>query len=166
MYPAVPCLGLVQTDQSKHFGSSAPVVEIGCVEPRTDPGRRPAWIRGGLVFDSDPAAFAARDIALAGDRISRVAGASESQAGDDQEAWTDPSILDARDLYLLPGLIDCHVHLVMRGDDADPSANARRSEEEVSPKHSRRRPGRFMAGRPPSGTSEGGTTSRCRLEIR
>ena len=40
--------------------------------------------------------------------------------------------IDVSGLYLLPGLIDCHVHLVMRGDDADPSANASRSDTEIA----------------------------------
>ena len=32
----------------------------------------------------------------------------------------------------MPGLIDCHVHLTIRGEDADPSTSASRSDEEVA----------------------------------
>ncbi len=35
-------------------------------------------------------------------------------------------------LYLLPGLIDCHVHLCCRSEDADPSANASRSDAQIA----------------------------------
>jgi imidazolonepropionase-like amidohydrolase len=82
-------------------------------------------LTGGLVLDERAGGFAPATLLVEGDRIARVA------PPDDPEAPGDLPV-DVSGRYLLPGLIDCHVHLVMRGEDADPSAVARRSHEEVA----------------------------------
>ena len=64
------------------------------------------------------------DVALRGDRIVEVATRAKPTP--------DDTVIDVSGLFLLPGLIDCHVHLVMRGEDADPSANANRSDQEIA----------------------------------
>jgi imidazolonepropionase-like amidohydrolase len=85
-------------------------------------------ILGGRVLDGRSASFTRADIALEGNRIGRI-GQAEDPAVRTEGA--PDSFLNASGLYLLPGLIDCHVHLVMRGEDADPAANASRSDDEI-----------------------------------
>ena len=92
-------------------------------------------VTGGRVWDSSRESFAAADIEIQGDRIVRIvpfdpASAGPSPAGP-QTSSKDHSTIDATGLYLLAGLVDCHVHLAMRGEDADPAANALRSDEEI-----------------------------------
>ncbi len=78
---------------------------------------------GGQVIDVRTGEVSRLDVLVAGERIAQLAAPGE--AGPDQ---TD---VDVSGLFLLPGMIDCHVHLVMRGEDADPAANASRSDEEI-----------------------------------
>ena len=81
------------------------------------------WIAGGLVHD--PRAGTARrlDLAVRGDRIEEVAAPS-----------THPGFetMDVSGLHLLPGLIDCHVHLVMRGEDPHPGSGAARTDLQMA----------------------------------
>jgi imidazolonepropionase-like amidohydrolase len=79
-------------------------------------------LSGGHVLDVRTGAVVRVDVLLSGDRIVELAPTG---------AGHDPDELDVSDLYLLPGLIDCHVHLVMRGEDPDPAANVFRSEDEI-----------------------------------
>ena len=81
-------------------------------------------ITGGHVLDPAGDRFAEADVALAGDLIADVL-APGSLAG-------TASSFDASGLFVLPGLIDCHVHLAMRGEDADPSAGASRTDEDIA----------------------------------
>jgi imidazolonepropionase-like amidohydrolase len=82
-------------------------------------------LTGGLVYDAQRGESAPATLVVEGDRIAEVVPAeAPPRPGDDR--------LDVSGQYLLPGLIDCHVHLVMRGEDADPSVNARRSDEEIA----------------------------------
>ncbi|HYT79463.1 MAG TPA: amidohydrolase family protein, partial [Actinomycetota bacterium] len=78
---------------------------------------------GGQVIDIRTGAVRRLDVMVAGERIAQLAAPGE--AGPDQ------SDADVSGLFLLPGMIDCHVHLVMRGEDPDPAANASRSDEEI-----------------------------------
>jgi imidazolonepropionase-like amidohydrolase len=63
-------------------------------------------------------------VAVRGGRITEVSARGEPSA--------DDTVIDASRLFLVPGLIDCHVHLVMRSEDADPSAIANRSDREIA----------------------------------
>lgn len=84
------------------------------------------WITGGQVYDVDLGRFQARDIVVDGERIGRLMEpGSEGPAGDD-------SVIDAGGAYLLPGLIDCHVHLTIDSHDADPSSGASRPDADVA----------------------------------
>jgi imidazolonepropionase-like amidohydrolase len=85
---------------------------------------QPVWITGGQVYDSDRRRFQRADIRIEGGRITRIAKTSTPARGEAR--------IEADDLYLLPGLIDCHVHLALPPDVADPAAPARRSDAEVA----------------------------------
>lgn len=77
-----------------------------------------------MVLEPGAADFRALDVVLDDDRIAALV---EPGAGP-----SDGVAIDASGLFVLPGLIDCHVHLAMRGEDADPSASASRSDEEIA----------------------------------
>ncbi len=81
------------------------------------------WLRGGLVYETGPQTFRRLDLAIDGERIVAVAEPDGSPS--------DEETVDATGLYLLPGLIDCHVHLGMRAEDADPSAVASRPDATI-----------------------------------
>src|SRR5437870_2703313 len=81
-------------------------------------------ITGGQVLDAGAGRFVARDVTFTGERVGDLLP-PRSLAG-------TASVVDATGLFLLPGLIDCHVHLAMRGEDADPSASASRSDDDVA----------------------------------
>ena len=72
-------------------------------------------LAGGFVYDSPSGTCRRADLLVHGERI----------VGLDQPR-SDPDAIDVGGLYLLPGLIDCHVHLGMRAKDADPAAVAER----------------------------------------
>jgi imidazolonepropionase-like amidohydrolase len=82
------------------------------------------WLAGGSVYVPlpDGARFVRADLAMEDGRIVEVT--APGRAGED--------VVDAEGLFLLPGLIDCHVHLVMRGEDADPAASATRTDAEIA----------------------------------
>jgi len=75
--------------------------------PETD-SAEPLILRGGVVFDSARRTFRARDVAVLGGRIALgatgVAGAR---------------IVDCGGKYIIPGLIDCHVHITGSGDPTE-----------------------------------------------
>lgn len=77
---------------------------------------------GGWVLDVRTGAVSRLDVVVTGERIEELAAPG---------AHPDRAEIDVSGLFLLPGLIDCHVHLVMRGEDPDPAANASRSNEEI-----------------------------------
>ena len=85
---------------------------------------QPIWVTGGQVYDSAKRRFRRADIRVEGGRIAAI-----GKAAGPAEHGTR---IDASDLYLLPGLIDCHVHLALPTDVADPAAPARRSDAEVA----------------------------------
>jgi imidazolonepropionase-like amidohydrolase len=78
---------------------------------------------GGRVLDVRTGAAEQLDVIVTGERITRVVAPGEAGPGETE--------VDVSGLFLLPGLIDCHVHLVMRGEDPDPAANASRSDEQI-----------------------------------
>ena len=91
------------------------------------------WIAGGRVWDSAREWFWPADIAIEGDQILRIVPAelTEGPQGARPSGSEPAARIDATGLHLLPGLIDCHVHLTMRGVDPDPAANAARSDDEI-----------------------------------
>src|SRR5439155_20561849 len=84
------------------------------------------WITGALVYDVHRGGFDALDVGVAGDRIERLVeqGSARPTAGE--------AVIDADGTYLLPGLIDCHVHLTVDSTDADPSAGASKPDQVVA----------------------------------
>jgi imidazolonepropionase-like amidohydrolase len=80
-------------------------------------------LTGAKVVDVGLGDARSQVVVIEGDRIAGFAPPGSSPAGEQE--------LDLSGLHLLPGLIDCHVHLVMRGEDPDPSANASRSDAEI-----------------------------------
>ena len=74
------------------------------------------WLTGGQVFDVESGRFRDASISIEDDRIAAVAATARPSSED--------KVIDVAGLYLLPGLIDCHVHLVMPTDEPDPSVVA------------------------------------------
>jgi imidazolonepropionase-like amidohydrolase len=85
---------------------------------------QPVWITGGQVYDSAKRTFRSADIRIENGRIARIGKSAAPKRGE--------SRIDAGGLYLLPGLIDCHVHLALPPEVADPMAPAFRSDAEVA----------------------------------
>src|SRR5262245_23508894 len=82
------------------------------------------WLVGGNVYDVEAGAFRRADIAVDDQRIATVAANGKPAAGD--------RIVDVDGAWLLPGLIDCHVHLTMPTELADPAEAAKRSDAAVA----------------------------------
>jgi imidazolonepropionase-like amidohydrolase len=74
------------------------------------------WLSGGQVFDGESGRFRHASIAIEGERIAAVTDSPRPSSEDE--------VIDVTGLYLLPGLIDCHVHLVMPTHEPDPSVVA------------------------------------------
>src|SRR5947199_6297043 len=73
------------------------------------------WITNGRVLDARDGRFLALDMAIHGERIARLVerGSAGPARGD--------AVVDAGGMHLLPGLINCHVHLTVDSRDADPA---------------------------------------------
>jgi imidazolonepropionase-like amidohydrolase len=84
------------------------------------------WIRDGRVFDTARGTFERRDLAIDDGRIEQLVQPGSA------EPVADDLVIHADGLFLLPGLIDCHVHLTVDSRDADPAAGAAKSDEEVA----------------------------------
>lgn len=82
------------------------------------------WLVGGQVYDVYAGSFRRADIGIDGDRITAIVPAARV-AGDDD-------VVDVSASWLLPGLIDCHVHLTQPTDAGDPAAASRRSDAAVA----------------------------------
>ena len=82
------------------------------------------WLVGGHVYDAEHADFRRADIGLEGDRIAHV--------GNAPGAANDDDVVDLDGAWLLPGLIDCHVHLTQPTDAGDPAKAASRSDAAVA----------------------------------
>ena len=74
------------------------------------------WLAGGQVFDVESGRFRPDSLGIENGRIRTRASKPDAGANE---------ILDLSGCYLLPGLVDCHVHLAMPTEEADPSAVAR-----------------------------------------
>jgi imidazolonepropionase-like amidohydrolase len=86
-----------------------------------DAGRR--RLIGAQVLNVGRGEFRRLDVVVEGGRIADLTAPSSQGSAE--------AGIDVSGLFLIPGLIDCHIHLVMRGEDPDPSANATRSNEEI-----------------------------------
>jgi imidazolonepropionase-like amidohydrolase len=82
------------------------------------------WLTGGMVLDAAGERFVRGDIGVDGDRIAALLPAADPKSGDE--------IVDLDGCWLLPGLIDCHVHLTQPTDAPDPAAASQRSDAEVA----------------------------------
>jgi imidazolonepropionase-like amidohydrolase len=89
-----------------------------------DERRARTWLVGAQVVDVRAGRLVQADVAVEDGQIAELIPEAGPPSPDD-------TVIDVSGLILLPGLIDCHVHLVMRGEDPDPSANASRSDEEI-----------------------------------
>jgi imidazolonepropionase-like amidohydrolase len=100
-------------------------------------GRR--WrLAGGLVYDVEAGHFEPLDVRIEGEWITDLARPVSPPSGE--------TTIHATGLHLLPGLIDCHVHLVMASEDPDPSANARRPDTAIALHASRAAERTLLAG--------------------
>ena len=72
------------------------------------------WLRGGRLYDVAAGRFAAGDIRIENGRIAAIATGGRPAAGD--------GAVDMAGAFLLPGFIDCHVHLCMPTEDGNPDA--------------------------------------------
>jgi imidazolonepropionase-like amidohydrolase len=78
------------------------------------------WLAGGNVYDVEKGAFQRADIAVEADRIHAITSRGKPAPGDE--------VIELDGAWLLPGLIDCHVHLTLPTDLADPAAAAKWSD--------------------------------------
>ncbi len=77
---------------------------------------RPVLLRGGAVFDSDARTFIPGIDVLCRDGLIAAIGADLDREG--------AQVLDCRGAFVLPGLIDCHVHLSSAGEANELNATA------------------------------------------
>ncbi|QEX21049.1 Xaa-Pro dipeptidase [Hypericibacter adhaerens] len=81
------------------------------------------WITGAQVYDVERGGFSARTVAVSGDRIEAVGDAPpSSDAG---------KTIDLKGAYLLPGLIDCHVHLTLQSEVTGTAAFGTRDRDRI-----------------------------------
>ena len=82
------------------------------------------WLTGGTVLDAGGERFARLDLGIDGRRIAALVPAAAPDPGD--------TVVDLTGRWLLPGLIDCHVHLTQPTDAPDPAAASTRSDAAVA----------------------------------
>ena len=82
------------------------------------------WLLGGQIYDVDKGSFRAADVAIDNGRIAALDKGAKRAASDE--------VVDVAGLWLIPGLIDCHVHITQPTDDGDPRAAASRTDAEVA----------------------------------
>ena len=82
------------------------------------------WLIGGMVLDPAGERFVRLDVGVDGERITALVDSAAPDAGD--------VVVDLAECWLLPGLIDCHVHLTQPTDVPDPAAAATRSDAAVA----------------------------------
>ncbi len=82
------------------------------------------WLVGGNVFDVEKGSFQRADIGIEGERIAVITAQAKPDRKDD--------IYEMPGAWLLPGLIDCHVHLTIPTEIADPAAGANRTDAAVA----------------------------------
>ena len=76
----------------------------------SSPESRPLLLRGGVFFESDTRTFVRGDVLCV---EGRIAALGEAEAPEGTEA------IECAGEYLIPGLIDCHVHVSSSGDPAE-----------------------------------------------
>ena len=81
------------------------------------------WLVGGKVYNVTQGVFADHAIVVNNGRIEALERNAKPGPNDE--------VLDLSGTYLLPGLIDCHVHLTLNPDVADPSAYGLRSLDKI-----------------------------------
>ncbi len=81
------------------------------------------WLTGGQVYDVERGAFRRADIGIDGERIREIGRAKMARAD---------KTIDMAGAWLLPGFIDCHVHLTLPTDAGDPAAARDRSDAAVA----------------------------------
>lgn len=69
------------------------------------------WLKGAQVFDVHGGSFKESDIQVDAGRIAEI-GKARGGSGDD---------IDLRGAYILPGFIDCHVHITINTHSGDPN---------------------------------------------
>jgi imidazolonepropionase-like amidohydrolase len=77
-----------------------------------------------MVLEPAGERFVRADVGVDGDRIAALVPAANPESGD--------TVVDLESRWLLPGLIDCHVHLTQPTDVPDPTAAASRSDAAVA----------------------------------
>jgi imidazolonepropionase-like amidohydrolase len=82
------------------------------------------WLTGGMVLDAAGERFARTDIGVDGNRIAALVPAADPEP--------DDTVVDLAGCWLLPGLIDCHVHLTQPTDTPDPVVASTRSDAAVA----------------------------------
>jgi imidazolonepropionase-like amidohydrolase len=83
------------------------------------------WLTGGQVYDVDSGSFRRADVEIDGDRIGLIVDGGA-------ELGRDDDLIDVDGAWLLPGLIDCHVHITQPTDAGDPAKAAARSDAAVA----------------------------------
>ncbi len=71
------------------------------------------WIRGAQVFDVHNGSFNNSDIRVENGRIAEIGKAAAKSGNDDD--------IDLGGAYVLPGFIDCHVHITINTHSGDPN---------------------------------------------
>lgn len=82
------------------------------------------WLVGGNVFDVVKGNFQRADIGIEGERIAAITPQAKPDRKDE--------VHEMPGAWLLPGLIDCHVHLTIPTELADPAAGANRTDAAVA----------------------------------
>lgn len=82
------------------------------------------WLTGGMVLDAAGERFVRSDMGVDAERIAALVPAASPDA--------DDTVVDLAGCWLMPGLIDCHVHLTQPTDVPDPAAAAARSDAAVA----------------------------------
>jgi len=77
-----------------------------------------------MVLDAEGERFVRADLGVDGERIDSIVARASPGPDDD--------VVDLDGCWLLPGLIDCHVHLTQPTDQPDPAAAAARSDAAVA----------------------------------
>src|SRR6476620_5537671 len=77
-----------------------------------------------MVLNTDGERFVRADIGIDGERIAAIVPRASPAA--------DDIVVDLVGSWLLPGLIDCHVHLTQHTDQPDPATAATRSDAAVA----------------------------------